>query len=77
MPHSTKAAAARQPVDSHPFLVDLLAPDFNSGEEVETMLRAVASSLAKHAGTPLKNIFINHREAAPARVFDAGDLVRW
>lgn len=75
------AAAGRapysQPEASHPVLVDLLAPDFNSPERIETMLLAVAGSIAKRAGIPLANIFINHRPAHSGMVFDSGEVVRW
>jgi hypothetical protein len=43
-------AAAKQPQDSHPMLVDLLVPDFHSPEKIATMLAAVASSLSAHTG---------------------------
>ena len=58
-------------------LVDLLAPDFTSPAEVQTMLRSVASSLSKRVEVPTTNIFINHREAYSGRVFDEGHIVCW
>ena len=45
-------AARHQPPDSHPVLVDLLAPDFNAPAAVEKMLLTVASSLSKRAKIP-------------------------
>lgn len=66
-----------QPKKTHPVLVDILTPDFNSAESIEKMLRVVAQSLKKHAYVPLDNVFINHRYAQAGRVFDAGDIVRW
>jgi phenylpyruvate tautomerase PptA (4-oxalocrotonate tautomerase family) len=68
---------SHQPMDSHPVLVDLLAPDFNSSEVVERMLTSVASSIAKHADIPISNIFINHREAHSGRVFNVGAIAQW
>jgi phenylpyruvate tautomerase PptA (4-oxalocrotonate tautomerase family) len=70
-------AASRQPRRSHPILVDLLAPDLNSAAEVEKMIAAVAASISKRARVPVTNIFVNHRQARPGRVFDAGGIVRW
>ena len=70
-------AAAEQPAESHPVLVDLLAPDFNSAESVETMLTAVAEGLARHAGLPRGQVFVDARAARSGRVFDAGGIVRW
>ena len=70
-------AAAEQPAETHPVLVELLAPDFNAAEKVEAMLTAVAEGLARHAGVPRGNIFIDAREARSRRVFDAGEIVRW
>lgn len=66
-----------QPGNSHPVLVDLLSPDFNSPEQIENMLRVVAASIAKRAQVPLNNIFINHRRAHSGMVFNAGEVVRW
>ena len=70
-------AASAQPAGSHPLLVDLLAPDFNAGADVERMLVAIADSLAARAGVARDNIFINQRDARSGRVFDAGEIVRW
>lgn len=69
--------SAGQPATSHPVLVDLLSPDFNSQEQIENMLRIVAASISKRTLIPLNNIFINHRQASSGRVFDAGEIVRW
>jgi hypothetical protein len=70
-------AGQRQPPDSHPVLVDLLAPDFNSAAMVGKMLTVVASSISKRVRVPVTNIFIHHRQAHPGSVFDAGEIVRW
>ena len=69
--------AQQQPVDSHPLLVDLLAPDFNSARQVETMLVAIVDCLAAQGIAGRDNIFINHRAAASGRVYDGGEIVRW
>ena len=69
--------AAYQPRDSHPLLVDLLAPDFNSPEQVATMLPALAQSIAAQCGVTLRNVFINYRGARSGCVFDAGEVVHW
>lgn len=70
-------AAAEQPAETHPVLVELLAPDINSAETVETMLTAIAEGLVRHAGVSSGNLFVNAREARSGRVFDAGGIVRW
>jgi phenylpyruvate tautomerase PptA (4-oxalocrotonate tautomerase family) len=70
-------AESHQPENSHPVLVDLLSPDFNSPEKVEKMLHIVASSISKRAKLPISNIFINHRQAHSGMVFDAGEVGRW
>lgn len=70
-------SASRQQEHSHPVLVDLLAPDFNSAEDIKNMLLVVASSISKRVKVPLSNIFINHRQAHAGSVFDAGEIVRW
>lgn len=70
-------AARAQPGNSHPVLVDLLAPDLNSPAEVEQMLKSIAASISRRANLPIENVFINHRQAHAGGVFDAGDIVRW
>lgn len=74
---AARSAPNHQPEASHPVLVDLLSPDFNPPERIETMLHAVAESISKRAGVPLANIFINHRQAHSGMVFDGGEVVRW
>lgn len=66
-----------QPEADFPIIVDLLSPDFNDPQKIERMLGAAAESIAKRAGFPLDNIFINHRQAHSGMVFDEGDIVRW
>jgi phenylpyruvate tautomerase PptA (4-oxalocrotonate tautomerase family) len=66
-----------QLADSHPVLVDILSPDFNPPDQVEKMLKTLASTLARHATVHISNIFINHREAYSGRVFDVGEVVYW
>lgn len=70
-------AVAQQPATSHPVLVDLLSPDFNSPAQIEKMLRTVASSISKRANVHDANIFVNHRHAHSGAVFDGGNIVRW
>lgn len=69
--------ASTQPPDSHPLLVELLAPDFNSAQQVEIMLAAIVDCLVEQDIAGKDNIFVNHRTAASGRVFDAGEVVRW
>lgn len=66
-----------KPDDSHPVLVDLLAPDFNSQSQIELMLLATADSISKHAQVSRQDIFINYRQAHSGMVYDAGEIVRW
>ena len=70
-------SAQQQPEQSHPLLVTLLAPDFQSQAQIEKSLMAVAASISKRAKVPLTNIFINHSQAHSGMVFDAGAIVRW
>ena len=70
-------SAQQQPENSHPLLVTVLAPDFESQAKVEKSLKAVASSISKRAKVPLSNIFINYTQAHSGMVFDAGEIVRW
>ena len=69
--------AEHQPTATHPVLVDLLAPDFNSQDQVIKMLQAAADSISKHVNIPIGNIFINFHQAHAGMVFDAGEVVQW
>lgn len=71
------AAQRNQPQATHPILVDILSPDFNPPEEIETMLHTVAKSVSERVKVPVSNIFINHRYAHSGMVFDAGKVVKW
>ncbi len=66
-----------QPEVRHPLLVDLLTPDFNGAEIIAVMLEAIADSIWQRAAFPKDNIFINHRHAHSAMVFDDGKIVHW
>lgn len=70
-------SALHQPKDSHPILVDLLVPDFNSSDDVEKMLPLIASSISRQTSVPFNNIFINCRQAASGFVLDTGKIIRW
>ena len=70
-------AALHQPQASHPVLVELVAPDFNSPEDVENMLKAVALSISNRATVQMDNIFISYRGVSSGTVFDKGEVVRW
>lgn len=69
--------AAVQPPASHPLLVELLAPDFNSDERIERMLEVVAGAVAAQVGTGEANVFVAFRPARSGHVFDCGQLIRW
>ncbi len=71
------AIAPGQPDNSHPILIDILAPDFSPPDAIENMLTCVADSIAKRARVPRENVFIHYRQAHSGMVFDAGAVVKW
>lgn len=66
-----------QPRDSHPILVELIAPDSNSESRIKMMLKTIASILEQITGIAVSNIFIHFRAAQSGTVFDHGDVVHW
>lgn len=70
-------ATELQPRDSHPLLVEILAPTTTSARKTKLLLESVAASLARHTGIPESNIFISFHEAHSGKVFDGGAVVRW
>lgn len=81
IPPGCYAAAGRnpdsQPETDHPVLGDLLAPDFNTAEDVREMLEAVAAGIERRAGIAKENVFICYRAAASGMVYDGGEIVTW
>jgi hypothetical protein len=69
--------ATEQPEDSHPVMVDLLVPDFNSQPRIEKMMECIVELLAVTLGIPVGNIFIHCRLAASGMVLDKGEIVKW
>lgn len=66
-----------QPMNLHPVLVDVLAPDFNSCGNKDTILNSIATSLSSRADIPKDNIFISYNQANSGMVYDSGEVVRW
>ena len=74
---SAGGLAKTQPLDHHPLLVEILAPDFNEKGTIKKMLEVTAESISRHSGIPESNIFINFTPARSGMVFDDGQLVHW
>lgn len=66
-----------QPDTHHPLIVDFLTPDFDDTKVIALMLETNAESISKRVVFPKNNIFINHRQAHSAMVFDDGEIVHW
>ena len=69
--------APKQTSDSHPLLVEVLAPDLNEQDRIEGMLAATARAVATQAGVSPDNVFVDFRAARSGRVFDGGEVARW
>ena len=67
----------QQPQGSHPVMVDLLVPDFNSQSRIEKMMGCIAELLAITLGIPVGNVFIYCRLASSGMVLDKGEIVKW
>jgi hypothetical protein len=69
--------ATEQPQDSHPVMIDLLVPDFNSQPRIEKMMECIVELLSVTLGIPVGNIFMHCRLAASGMVLDKGEIVKW
>lgn len=69
--------AAEQPQDSHPVIVDLLVPDFNSQARIEKMMECIVELLSVALSIPVGNVFVNCRLAMSGMVLDNGEIVKW
>ncbi|WP_299018005.1 hypothetical protein [uncultured Photobacterium sp.] len=66
-----------QPNDSHPVLVDLIAPNFNTEVQIAQTLELIANTIAEQLPIAKKNIFINFTPAYSDGVYDEGHVVEW
>ncbi|KLV03601.1 hypothetical protein ABT56_18560 [Photobacterium aquae] len=66
-----------QPQNSHPIVVHLVAPNFNTEEQISEMLEVIASSLAEQLPIAKSNIFITFSPAYSDGVYDEGHVVEW
>lgn len=66
-----------QPQESHPVIVDLLVPDFNSEPRIEKMMECIVELLAIALAIPVGNVFVNCRLASSGMVMDNGEIVKW
>jgi hypothetical protein len=66
-----------QPQDSHPVIVELLVPDFNSQPRIEKMMECIVELLAVALVIPVGNVFVNCRLALSGTVLDNGEIVKW
>lgn len=62
---------------THPILVDLIAPDFNSVERIQEMMMCISKSIEKYSDIPESRIFILYRAAQSGFVLDEGNIVEW
>lgn len=66
-----------QPMNSHPLLVDLIAPNFNTEDQIMAMLELIANTIAEQLPIEKNNIFINYTPAYSDGVYDEGHVVEW
>lgn len=66
-----------QPEASHPLLVDLIAPNFNTEAQSAAMLELIAQTIAAQVPIEKNNIFINFTPAYSDGVYDEGHVVEW
>jgi phenylpyruvate tautomerase PptA (4-oxalocrotonate tautomerase family) len=69
-------APERQPRDTHPPLVRLLAFEGRGQEQVEAMLNCVAETLARALELEPGNVFVLFEEGRSGRVYDGGAVVK-
>ena len=74
--HAGQLAEA-QPGDTHPSVVEVLAPDSNAPERIGLMLESAARSVGRAAGVPVENVFAEFRPARSGWIVDRGRAARW
>ncbi|MDX1302237.1 hypothetical protein [Photobacterium sp.] len=66
-----------QPINSHPVLIDLIAPNFNTEDQIKAMLELIANTVAELVPIAKNNIFINYTPAYSDGVYGDGHVVEW
>ncbi|MEJ2766359.1 hypothetical protein VV869_20600 [Photobacterium sp. MCCC 1A19761] len=66
-----------QPETTHPLLVDLIAPNFNTEAQIAAMLELIAHTISEQIPIEKNNIFINFTPAYSDGVYDEGHVVEW
>lgn len=61
---------------THPLLINVLIPDFNSDGAIQRVMNAIAESLGL-LGFERDEIFINLSLARSGMVYDRGEIIRW
>jgi phenylpyruvate tautomerase PptA (4-oxalocrotonate tautomerase family) len=74
--HAGKVAEV-QGINTHPLLVDLIAPNFNTEQQIMAMLELIANTISEHVPIAKNNIFINYTPAYSDGVYDEGHIVEW
>ncbi|MBA3581463.1 MAG: hypothetical protein H0W44_03305 [Gammaproteobacteria bacterium] len=69
--------AAQQAHDSHPLLVEIIAPDFSKKTKIAQMLICVVNSLAASTGLPRENVYAMFREIHTGCSYHRGEIVKW
>lgn len=72
-----KTCAVQTDSASHPVLIQLLAPDFNTSDRIRLMLECLAEVVAAQAGLKKECLFIEYRMAHSGQVYDCGSVVTW
>ncbi|MGF1787665.1 hypothetical protein L4D00_17875 [Photobacterium swingsii] len=70
-------AVHQQPINTHPILIDLIAPNFNTEQQIASILELIASTLIEQVPVAKNNIFINFTPAYSDGVYDSGQVVEW
>ena len=66
--------AERQPRETHPPLVRILALEGRDARTVRTMLRTVAETLGRELDVEPDNVFVRYEEMASGTVLTGGDI---
>ena len=66
-----------QTKNSHPLIVELLAPDFNTPENIQAMINVLARIISNTCDININNIFIYAHTATSGQVFDDGHIINW
>ncbi|EAR54671.1 hypothetical protein SKA34_10023 [Photobacterium sp. SKA34] len=71
------AVVDKQQQGSHPVLIELIAPNYYSHENIKFLMELIATDISLNLPINRNNIFISYTPAYSEGIYDQGHVVNW